>query len=120
MRDFFLLLLTFWLTTLFLPWWVLLIPAFLLGAVLFESSLRSTITGFASGFTAWGLQVLYIDFANQSILSSRMAELFGVGSSWFVILITLLIGGILGLFGTLLGCRFRILIKPDHQVKSAS
>lgn len=119
MRDFFLLLLTFWLTTLFLPWWALLIPAFILGVALFVKNIPAFLTGFAAGFTAWGLQVLYIDIANQSILSARIAELLGVGQSWIVILLTALIGGIIGALGTLLGTQFRLLFKPGYNVRSA-
>ncbi len=120
MRDFFLLLLTFWLTTLFLPWWALLIPAFIFGAALFDKSFLAFITGLTAGFFAWGLQVIYIDIANQSILSTRMAELLGVGQSWIVILLTALVGGITGGMGTLLGSRFGALIKPAQQERSVS
>jgi len=120
MRDFFLLLLTFWITTLFLPWWALLIFAFILGAALFDKSFLALITGFTAAFSAWGLQVIYIDIANQSILSTRMAELLGVGQSWIVILLTAMIGGIIGGMGTLLGTRFRLLFKPAQQTRSAS
>lgn len=120
MRDFFLLLLIFWLTTLLLPWWALLIPAFLLGTALFEKNSRAFISGFAAAFSAWALQVIYIDIANHSILSSRMAEMFGVGQSWVVILLTALIGGTIGAFGTLLGTRFRLLFNPAQQIHSSS
>jgi len=119
MRDFFLLLLTFWLTTLFLPWWALFIPAFILGAALFVKNNRAFFTGFAAGFSAWGLQVLYIDIANQSILSTRIAELLGVGQSWIVILLTAIIGGIIGALGTLLGSQFRSIVSPGLNVRSA-
>ncbi len=120
MRDFLLLALTFWLTTLFLPWWALIFPAVLLGAVLFTGSFRAFIIGFASGAAAWGIQVIYIDFANQSVLSSRMADMMGVGSSLMVILITLLIGGLLTALSTLLGTRFRLMLKPRQNARSFS
>lgn len=120
MRDFFLLLLIFWVTTLFLPWWALVVPAILLGAVLFKSGLRALIIGFLSGAAAWGLQVLYIDFANQSVLSIRIADMLGVGSHWNIILITLLIGGLITALSVLLGAQIRLILKPRRDVTSFS
>jgi len=115
MRDFFILLLIFWITTLFLPWWALLIPAFLLGAVIFQNSVRAILSGFLAGASAWGIQVLYIDFMNESILSSRIADMLNAGSSSLVILLTALIGGMVCSCGTLLGHRFRKLLQPDKH-----
>jgi len=120
MRDFFLLLLIFWITTLFLPWWALIVPAVLMGAVLFESGVRALTIGFLSGAAAWGVQVLYIDIANQSVLSGRIADMMGVGSNWVVILITMLIGGLLTALPTLLGAQIRLILKPRRDVKSFS
>ncbi|REL24134.1 hypothetical protein DYD21_19325 [Rhodohalobacter sp. SW132] len=120
MRDFFILLFIFWITTLFLPWYALLIPAILFGAVLFYKSLRAFFTGFLAGATAWGVQVIYIDIMNASILSNRIAEMLGAGSSWLVLLITALIGGLVCGCGTLLGNRFRILFQPKNRPQSAT
>ena len=114
MRNFILLFFSLWIVTLFLPWWTLLIPAVVLGAVLFDSSPAAFFTGFLSLFAAWGVQVLYINTANESILSSRMAEMLGVGNSWVVILITAAIGGLIGGMGTLLGSQIRQLLRPGH------
>ncbi|WP_340105237.1 hypothetical protein [Rhodohalobacter sp. 8-1] len=118
MRNFTLLFFSFWIVTLFLPWWTLLIPAVLLGATLFESSAIAFFTGFISLSAAWAVQALYIDIANESILSGRMAEMLGVGQSWLVILITALIGGLIGGMGTLLGAQIRLLLQPGDARSS--
>lgn len=118
MRNFTLLFFSFWLVTLFLPWWTLFIPAVLLGATLFDSSGSAFFTGFISLFAAWSVQVLYIDIANESILSGRIAEMLGVGQSWLVILITALIGGLIGGMGTLLGAQIRLLLQPNSTRSS--
>lgn len=68
--------------------------------------------GFVSLFAAWSVQVLYIDIANESILSGRMAAMMGVDQSWLVILITGVIGGLVGGLGTLLGSQIRQLLRP--------
>lgn len=112
MRNFIFLFFTFWIVSLFLPWWTLLIPAVVLGATLFDHSVSAFLTGFISLFAAWSVQVLYINIANESILSERIAEMLGVGQSWLVILITACIGGLIGGLGTLLGSQIRQLFRP--------
>ncbi len=106
MRNFFILLVTCWIVTFFFSWWILLIAALVLGTFLFTSAKSAFTTGFAAGAAAWLIQVLYIDIANQSILSSRIAEMLGVGSGWMVILITALLGGLLIGPGSLTGFLF--------------
>lgn len=120
MRNFILLFFSFWVVTLFLPWWTLLIPAVVLGATLFDSAKSAFFIGFLSLFAAWLVQVLYIDIANESILSSRIAEMLGVGQSWLVLLITAAIGGLIGGLGTLLGAQFRLLLKPAASEESSA
>jgi len=115
MRNFILLFFTFWIVTLFLPWWTLLIPAVVLGAALFNSSPTAFLTGFLSLFAAWFVQVLYIDIANESVLSGRIAEMLGVGQGWLVLLITAAIGGLIGGMGTLFGSQIRQLLSPTHE-----
>ncbi len=93
-------------TALLLPWWALLIPAFLLSAWAIKNSFAAFLVGFlASGF-GWFVQALYIHFANDAILSSRMAEMLGAGSPWAVLWLTFLVaaipGGLAALAGTLL------------------
>ena len=112
MRNFSLLFFSFWIVSLFLPWWTLMIPAVILGATLFDRSLAAFTVGFAALFAAWLVQVLYVNLANESILSTRIAEMLGVGHSWAVILITALIGGLIGGMGTLLGSQIRQLLRP--------
>ena len=114
MRNFILLFFSFWIVTLFLPWWTLLIPAIVLGATLFSYPQAAFFTGFLSLFAAWFVQVLYIDIANESILSGRIAEMLGVGQGWLVLLITAAIGGLIGGMGTLLGSQIRQLLRPEH------
>jgi len=118
MRNFGLLFFSFWIVSLFLPWWTLIIPAILLGATLFDRSVAAFLIGFASLFAAWLVQVLYINIANESILSGRIADMLGVGQSWLVILITAFIGGLIGGIGTLLGSQIRQLLRHDDVQNS--
>lgn len=113
MRPFFAIFFLCWFFTLFLPWWAMLIPAILLGAWLLEKSLNAFLIGFSAAGMAWFIHVLYIHIANDAILSTRIAETFGVGSPWILLLITFFIGGILGGLGTLLGVQFKHVFRPS-------
>ncbi|MFO7845639.1 MAG: hypothetical protein R6V27_03685 [Balneolaceae bacterium] len=112
LKNFFVLFISFWIVTLFLPWWSLVIPAVFLGAVFFQSSLRAFTLGFLSLAAAWLFQVMYVDILNDSILSSRIADMTGLGQSWMIIGTTVLLGGLLGGTGTLFGSQIRAVLRP--------
>lgn len=111
MREFFYILISCWFLNLFLPWWSALIPALLLGAWLFNKSLRGFIVGFTAAGMAWFLQALYIHIANNGIITGRIAETLGIGSSFFVLLITFFIGGLIGGLGVLLGVQIKLALS---------
>jgi len=117
MKSFVLVLFFSWLFTLFLPWWGLLIPTFIIGAWLLEGSVNAFMIGFSGTGLAWFFQSLYIHIANDGILSGRIAEMMGVGSPWIVLLITFLVGALAGGIGSLSGYLFKInVIKPKSTV----
>lgn len=114
MREFIYILISCWFLNLFLPWWSALIPALFFGAWLIHSSLRGFVIGFTAGGAAWFLHAFYIHFANEGILSTRIAELLSVGSPVLVLCITFIIGGLIAGLGTLLGVQLKSVL---HQPK---
>ena len=107
-----------WFITLFLPWWSVLIPALFLGAWLFEKSAHAFLIGFIAAGMAWFVQAFYIHIANDAILSTRIAETISVGSPWVLLLITFIIGGLLGGFGTLLGVQSKHVLRSTDNPQS--
>jgi len=105
--------------TLFLPWWGITVPCLIFGAWLLQSGGYAFLIGFFSGGLAWFLQALYIDIANESILSSRIAEMMGVGSHWIILLATFLIAGILGAISTLTGYFLKSVLKSGQELTAA-
>ena len=103
------------LVSLFLPWWALIIPAFIFGIWLLERGIQAFFVGFLATGLAWFIQGVYIHFLNDAILSSRIAEMMGVGSPWLVLLLTFLIGGILGGLGALTGLLLKVNLKPVEE-----
>lgn len=98
-----LLALSAWLLSLILPWWSLAIPAVVLGYLLGKTGWSAFGFGFLGIGGWWLIQTVYIHLANDGILTTRIAELFSLPSSWFIILITVIIGGLSGGLSTLTG-----------------
>lgn len=99
-------LITAFLLNLFLPWWSIAIPGLIFGYMFKQKGLASFAWGFLALFLLWGGQALYIHFANDGILSTRIATMLGVGSPYLVILITGVLGGLVSGLATLTGSSF--------------
>jgi hypothetical protein len=109
-----------WIIALLLPWWALFIPAFLLSAWAINNSFIAFLTGFmASGF-GWFVQALYIHFANDAILSSRMADMFGVGSPWAVLWLTFLVAAVPGGLAALAGTLFASVMQKNKTASASN
>lgn len=93
---------------LFLPWWSIAIAAFLIALLLVRQLGTAFLTGFTGIFLLWGLIALWIDITNQGILSHKIALLIPLGgSSILLILVTALVGGIVGGFASMAGASVR-------------
>lgn len=119
MRAFLAILFFSWLCTLFLPWWGIVIPCLIFGAWLTEAGGRAFLTGFVAAGLAWFLQALYINIANESILSTRIAEMMGVGSHWVILLATFFIAALIGGAATLTGYFIKTVLKPEKNISAA-
>ena len=87
---------------LFLPWWSIAVFSFLVILFIPMKSGKAFLAGFIGVFILWAFLAWLIDMQNDSILSKRIAELFYLGgSSFLLILTTSLIGGLIGGFGAL-------------------
>ena len=82
---------------LYLPWWSIALGAFIVGALIHQRPITSFLAGFASIFILWFLLATVIDIRNQHILSKKLALLLPLGgNSFLLILITALIGALVG------------------------
>ena len=84
-----------------------------------KSGLKAFFIGFVATGLAWFFQALYIDIANESILSNRIAEMMGVGSHWIILLATFLIAALLGGVATLTGYFLKAVLKPEREISKA-
>ena len=93
---------------LYLPWWSIAIAAFVSVLLIPLASGRAFLAGFAGVFLLWFLLALWIDVKNQHILSTKVAEIFPLGGSSFaIILVSSVIGALVGGLGALSGSYLR-------------
>ncbi len=92
----------------FLPWWSIALIAFLVAFLLVQNIAAGFLSGFLGIFLLWGVLALWIDLKNESILSHKIAQLFPLGgSSVLLILVTALVGALVGGFAAMAGSSLR-------------
>ena len=107
----FTLILAFLFQTVF-PWWSIVVASFLISLIISTKGLSSFIAGFLGIAILWFFSATIIDIKTGSILTERIAAIFSLPNTWLLILITTLIGGLVGGFGALTGSYLRNLIMP--------
>lgn len=97
---------------LYLPWWSLAIVAFFVALFVHQSIGKSFLAGFLGVFLLWGILAWWIDIKNESILSGKIASLLPLnGSVVLLIIITALIGSLVGGFAAMSGSSLRPAIR---------
>jgi hypothetical protein len=92
----------------FLPWWSIAVVAFLVALLIPQKISMSFLSGLVGIFLLWTIVASWIDIKNSSMLSHKVSELFKLGgSSILLILVTALIGGLVGGFAAMAGSSLR-------------
>ncbi len=108
MRLFISILLLAFLAQLFLPWWVIAPLCFALAAALGSTGGRAFGAGFAGIGLGWLLTAAWLNINSASILSHRVAQLLPLGGQgWVLVLVTAVLGGLVGGVAALAGCWMR-------------
>ena len=93
---------------LYLPWWSIAIVAFLAALLMQPTIGLGFLAGFLGVFLLWATIAFWIDTANESILSHKIAMLFSLGgSTLLLVLITAFVGGLVGGFAAMAGSSIR-------------
>ncbi len=93
------------------PWWILAVLGFLIGAYMCDKPLNSFAIGFLGGFILWFSTYLYIDSASNQILSPKIAILLGVKAPMLIFVIASLVIALYTGFAFLSGFYFKKFIK---------
>ena len=81
---------------LFLPWWVIAPIAFGLAFWKSASGRHAFLAGFAAIFTLWFVAAYVPHYRNEGILTARIAQLFSLPIPFLVLIVTALVGGLVG------------------------
>ncbi|NNC96313.1 MAG: hypothetical protein HKN92_12205 [Chitinophagales bacterium] len=82
--------------SLFLPWWIFVIPCFLVGLLTIDKAVQAFFVGFLAIFSLWLIASLFIIVIYPSELDKMIAELFQLPSAILLSFITALLGGVVG------------------------
>jgi len=99
----------------YLPWWSVVVVAFLVNALIYTKGSPSFLSGFLGVGLLWLILAWNIDAANASLLSSRVSQVLQIQSTFAILALTFLVGGLAGGFGALAGSHFRNLIKKKKD-----
>ena len=92
----------------YLPWWSIAPAAIIVALIIPQQPGRAFLAGFLGLFLLWMILAFYIDAKNDHILSVKVAELIiKKQSSTLLILMTALVGGLVGGFAALAGSFLR-------------
>jgi hypothetical protein len=82
---------------LWLPWWGFALTTFAISAFLPQRPSSAFLSGFLALFCLWGGLAWLLDDANSSLLSAKIATILPLGgSSILLILVTALVGALVG------------------------
>lgn len=89
-------------------WWFFAVVAFLVAALIHQRGAKAFFSGFLALFILWFALAFWIDFENESVLSTKIASLLPLGGSkWMLMLVTGFIGGLVAGFAALTGSYLR-------------
>lgn len=94
-----------------LPWWGVMVGSALATLLIYNKALSSFFAGFLGLGLLWFYLAYTIDTANQSLLSGKVAALFGLASGFQMVLVTALLGAIIGGVSALTGNYFISIFK---------
>jgi hypothetical protein len=91
-----------WVGGLFLPWWSVAIASFVAAIVFSQGRGRAWFAGFLGIFILWAIASVTINIRNEGILAPKIANILPLnGSVPVLILLTALVGGLVGGMGAL-------------------
>ena len=95
----------------FLPWWIVALIAFLAAYFLGKKSGLCFLSGFGGVFVAWAILALLKSIPNDNMLANKVANLFQLPSWILLLLVTSIVGGLVGGMAALSG----VLVKKVFE-----
>lgn len=101
------------LSSAYLPWWGATILAFIVSFVLNQKAGTSFLAGFLGLFLCWGVSAMVLNIGNEGMLANKMGALLGGVSGTILLLVTAVLGGLLGGLASWSGQLARGFVKID-------
>ncbi|QIL76290.1 hypothetical protein [Hymenobacter sp. HDW8] len=119
LRLFLLILIVATAAQLVLPWWSITPIALVLAFVLGRRGWGAFLAGFAGVGLGWLALASWLNIQNEGHLSHRVAELIPLGGNgWLLVLVTAVLGGLVGGLAALAGVWLRQAIAKNSQTAS--
>lgn len=83
-------------TTWLFPWWMVAVSAFVVMLIVAVKPSGGFLAGFLGIALLWLAVVVVKDMSNAHVLSGRMAKLFGLPNATLFIVVTVILGGLIG------------------------
>ena len=100
----------------YLPWWSVVVVAFIINALIYTKGSPSFLSGFLGVGLLWLIIAWNIDTANASLLSSKVSQVLEIKTTLAILALTFVVGGLAGGFGALTGSHLRNLIKKKKNL----
>lgn len=101
----------------FFPFWSVAIAGLIVGFLMKAKVITSFFAGFLGIAILWGFSAWLISSGNDHILMERIAGVFTL-SPELLLLVTSVLGGLLGGFGAASGSQLRSLLLPGRRRKN--
>ena len=92
---------------LYLPWWSVAVATFIVASLIYQPPLVSFLTGFCAVLLLWFGLILKINAANENILADKVSTVMGMRASYVLVIISCIIGAVVGGLGALTGSLLR-------------
>jgi hypothetical protein len=96
-----------------LPWWIIAVIAFAVSLLMANRAGHAFWSGFSAMFLAWLVLSLFKSMPNDHQLAERVAQLFGLPHWTLLLLITCIIGGLVGALSALSGYYVKQVFMPS-------
>lgn len=84
------------------PWWLFVVPSFIVALAIQQTPGKSFLSGFLGLFLLWVALAVLKDTANEHLLSTKVAQILPLAGSYIMlILVTGLVGGLVSGFAAL-------------------
>ena len=89
-------------------WWSFAFVALLVALLVHQRAGKAFLAGFLGLFILWFVLIFWVDSSNGGILSGKIASLLPLGgSSWVLMVVTAIIGGLIAGFAAMSGSYLR-------------